>query len=84
MHVPDLLERVHLCCLDEVFVVTRVDAEKQEADLLPIIYSRRLLEHVPFVFIEAMPCTGPPSQLRQDDNSVTRDKEATKALAGQW
>jgi hypothetical protein len=60
MHVPGLLERVHLCGLNEVFLVTRVDDTAQEADLLPIIYGNRPLERVPFIFIEAIPGCGPP------------------------
>jgi len=60
MHVPGLLERVHLSGVDEVFLVTRVDNAAQEVDLLPIIYGRRPLEGVPFIFIEAIPGGGPP------------------------
>jgi hypothetical protein len=65
MHVPGLLERVRLSGLDEVFLVIRVDGTVQEADLLPIIYGRCPLKHVPFIFIEAIPGCGPP-QLRDD------------------
>ena len=66
MHVPGLLERVHLSGLDEVFLVTRVDDAAQEADLLPIVYGRRPLESVPFIFIEAIPGCDPP-RLQADD-----------------
>ena len=65
MHVPGLLERVHLSGLDEVYLVIRVDDMAQEADLLPVVYGRHPLEGVPFVVIEAIPGCGPP-RLRDD------------------
>ena len=70
MHVPGLLERVHISGVGEVFLVTRVDDAAQEADLLPIVYGRRPLESVPFIFIEAIPGCGPP-RLRADDETAT-------------
>ena len=66
MHVPGLLERVHISSAGEVFLVTRVDDAAQEADLLPIVYGKRLLKRVPFIFIEAIPGCGPPG-LQADD-----------------
>ena len=66
MHVPGLLERVHISGVGEVFLVTRVDDAAQEADLLPIVYGNRLLKGVPFIFIEAIPGCGPP-RLQADD-----------------
>jgi hypothetical protein len=66
MHVPGLLERVHISRADEAFLVTRVDDAAQEADLLPIVYGSRLLKQVPFILIEAIPGCGPP-WLQADD-----------------
>ena len=60
MHVPGLLERVHLLGYDEVYLVTRVDQETQVADLLPMIYGERQLESVPFLVMEAIAGCGPP------------------------
>jgi hypothetical protein len=67
MHVPDLLEAVHIVGMDEVFLVTRVDDAAQLADLLPIVYGNGLLERVPFVLIEAIPGCGRPG-LQADDS----------------
>jgi len=60
MHVPGVFERVRLCGLDEVYLVTRVDQEAQVADLLPLIYGHRLVESVPFRAMEPIPGCGPP------------------------
>ena len=67
MHVPGLLERVHISGVGEVFLVTRVDDAAQLADLLPIVYGNGLLERVPFVLIEAIPGCGRPG-LQADDS----------------
>ena len=60
MHVPGVFERVRLCGLDEVYLVTRVDQEAQVADLLPLIYGYRTVESVPFPTIVQIPGCGPP------------------------
>jgi hypothetical protein len=60
MHVPGLLERVHVTGLDEVYLVIRVDHEAQVADFLPILYGRQQMDAVPFVIMEAIPGCGPP------------------------
>lgn len=60
MHIPNLLERVRLTGLDEVYLVMRVDHEGNAADLLPIVYGRQQLDAVPFVIIEQIPGCGPP------------------------
>jgi len=60
MHVPGVFERVRLCGLDEVYLVTRVDQETQVADLLPLVYGNRTVESVPFLAIVQLPGCGPP------------------------
>jgi hypothetical protein len=60
MHVPDLLERVRLSGLDEVYLVIRVNGAEQVADLLPIVYGRSPVRSVPYLFMEAIPGCGPP------------------------
>src|ERR1700759_1093075 len=60
MHVPGLMERVHLGGLDEVYLVTRVDDAGQVADLLPLIYGSQPLLSVPFLVVESIPGCGPP------------------------
>lgn len=60
MHIPGLLERVHLCGFDEVYLVTRVDGAGQVADLLPLIYGLKPLLSVPFQVVESIPGCGPP------------------------
>ena len=60
MHVPELMEAVHLVGLNEVYLVTRVDRNERVADLLPIIYSRQQVNSVPFLVIEAIPQCRPP------------------------
>jgi hypothetical protein len=60
MHVPGLLQRVHLIWLNEVYLVPRVDREARVADLLPIIWGQRQLDSVPFLAMESIPGCGPP------------------------
>ena len=60
MHVPELMEAVHLVGLDEVYLVTRVDHNKRVADLLPIIYGKRQVNSVPFLVMEAISQWRPP------------------------
>jgi hypothetical protein len=60
MHVPGLMERVHLGGFDEVYLVTRVDDAGQVADMLPLIYGLRPLLSVPFLLVESIPGCGPP------------------------
>jgi hypothetical protein len=60
MHVPGLLERVHITGLGEVFLVTGVNEAEQVADLLPIVYGQRPFLSVPFTFMESIPGCGPP------------------------
>ena len=69
MHVPGVFERVRLCGLDEVYLVTRVDQEAQVADLLPLIYGYRTVESVPFPAIVQIPGCGPPD-LESNSDSV--------------
>ena len=64
MHVPGLLERVHLMGLYEVYLVTRVDHEAQVADLLPIIWGHQQLDSVSFQAMESIPGCGPPVCVR--------------------
>lgn len=54
MHVPSLLERVRIQGQTDLFLVTRVDADQQVADLLPIRYGLRSLEKIPFLSLEAV------------------------------
>jgi hypothetical protein len=65
MHVPGLLERVHVSGLDERYLVIRVDDTAQEAGPLPVVYGRHPQESVLFVVIEAIPGCDPP-RLRDD------------------
>ena len=65
MYVPGLMERVRVTGLGEVFLVTRVDEEEKEADLLPIVYGRQPLKQVAFLYLEPIPGCGPP-KLRPD------------------
>jgi hypothetical protein len=61
MHVPELMERVRLTGLDEVYLVTRIDDEVEAADLLPLVYGLKPLKSVPFLIMEAIPGCGPPN-----------------------
>ena len=60
MHIPGLMERVRLTGIDEVYLVTRVDAARQVADLLPLKYGVHPRRCVPFPDLEAIPGCGPP------------------------
>jgi len=60
MHVPGLMERVHLGGFDEVYLVTRVDDAGQVANMLPLIYGLQPLLSVPFLVVESIPGCGPP------------------------
>lgn len=60
MHIPGLMERVHLRGFDEVYLVTRVDHTGQVADLLPLIYAVKPLLAVPFQLVDSIPGCGPP------------------------
>lgn len=60
MHVPALMERVRVTGIDEVYLVTRVDHVSQVADLLPVVYGKRLIRSVPFGVMEPIPGCGPP------------------------
>lgn len=60
MYVPDLLETVHLTGIDEFYLVTCVNLAKEQVDLLPLVYGRRPLTSVPFLFVEAVRWCGPP------------------------
>ena len=69
MRVPELMERVHLTDVNEVYVVIHIDHEAQAADLLPIGNGGERLECVPFAAIEAIPSKWPaPFQ----DPSISR------------
>jgi hypothetical protein len=63
MHVPELMERVRLVGMDEVYFVARVDYDSQVADLLPMMYAMRAVHDVPFAVIEEIPGSGPPGPL---------------------
>ena len=62
MHIPGLMERVHLSGFDEVYLVTRVDHAGQVADLLPLIYGINVLRSVPLHVLEAIPGCGSPAE----------------------
>jgi hypothetical protein len=66
MHVPGLLERVHITGLGEVFLVTGVNEAEQVADLLPIVYGQRPFLSVPFTFMESIPGCGPLNKYLND------------------
>lgn len=60
MHVPSLLERVRIHGQTDLFLVTRVNAEEQVADLLPIRWGPGSLENIPFVSLEPVAGHVPP------------------------
>lgn len=74
MHVPGLLERVRLCGLHEIYLVTRVDYETQVADLLPIGYGQSSVRSVPFLALEAIPGCGPPQLKPVGDGRESQDQ----------
>ena len=74
MHVPGLLERVRLCGLQEIYLVTRVDYETQVADLLPIVYGQSSMRSVPFPALEAIPGCGPPALKPVGNRRETQDQ----------
>jgi hypothetical protein len=60
MHVPGLMERVRMTGLGDVYLVTRVNEDEKEADLLPIVYGRPPVTGVAFLFLESIPGCSPP------------------------
>jgi hypothetical protein len=54
MHVPDVMEKVHLAGVDEVYLVLSVDHQAESVDVLPILFGGVRLKTVPFFCVEAI------------------------------